>query len=184
MSLGFDEDEDQRYSFAAAAKSVIVWLEDQNALLDSVKAELPVMFRDLLKSDPTQLKALNLIPIDQSPPAFVPPGDPLYTDFANIKAGQVSGLGVTKAFPQLAALIENLKANPSGTSAPIKPQITSTTTGKGKGKKKRDDGGDNGNKPNKKGKPNADANNKTPKSPRLPLTPGLRKNLAKQLRRT
>ena len=142
------------------------------------------MFHNLLKSGPTKVRAQNVIPIDQSPPGFVPPGDPFYTDFANMKAGQVSGLEVVKAFPQLAALIENLKANPSGASAPIKPQITSTTTGKGKGKKKLDDGGDNGNKPNKKGKPNADANDKTPKSPRLPLTPGLRKNLAKQLRRT
>ena len=49
-----------------------------------------------------------------------------------MKAGQVSGLEVPKAFPQLAALIENLKANPSGTSAAITPQITPITPGKGK----------------------------------------------------
>ena len=54
MSLSFDEDEDQRFSFAAAAISVIFWLEDQNALLDSVKAELLGMFRNLMKSGQTK----------------------------------------------------------------------------------------------------------------------------------
>ena len=125
------------------------------------------------------MKALNLTPIDQSPPAFVQPGDPFNNDFANIKASQVSGLEVSKAFPQLAALIENLRANPSGTSAAITPQMTPITPGKNKGNKKRGDGGDNANTPNKKGKSNADANTKTPKVPASPPTPGLRKDLVK-----
>ena len=63
MSLGFDEDKDQHHSFAAAANSVIVWIEDQNALFESVKIKLPPMFRNLMKSGLIKVKALNLIPI-------------------------------------------------------------------------------------------------------------------------
>ena len=55
ISLGFDEDEDQRHSFAAAANSVIVWVEDQNALFDWVKIKLPPMFRNLMKSGLTKV---------------------------------------------------------------------------------------------------------------------------------
>ena len=82
------------------------------------------MFRNLLRSGPSKVKALNVIPFDQPPPAFVPPGDPFYTDFRKMKASQISSIEVNKAFPELAALIDNLKTNPSDTSTATTPQIT------------------------------------------------------------